>query len=156
MEIYKKIDQIYGPSSWTVKWSLNNGILYADNIEIGGLDTLLTSDNRTVKEVLLSKENFIACIGEKGYKGYFADYRSAKEKGFYALSTYMKEFNIVLRYEDKRDVHGSHCITVMKGDATYESYFDWPYTQSKEIEETFSSLRKLINPEKMRLIVALQ
>ena len=156
MGLYKKVDAIHGPSSWTVEWTVKDGKLYADNSEVGGLDTLLTR-NQTVREILLSKENIVANIGENYYrKSFFVDYRSAKEKGFLALSSYMREFEITLKYEDERDVHGPHCIILKKGDASYESHFDWPYTQSKEVEEIFSSLRKLVDPKKMQLIVAPQ
>lgn len=151
--IYYKIDSIYGPSSWTVNWHMKEGILYADDIEIGGLNVVLTDDKRTVKEVLLSKKNLVANIGDKVYKGYFADYESAKEKGFAELSDYMKDNQIIIKYQDNRDAHGWYGMSVSFRGNSYEIDFDWPYRQSKEMESIFCRLIPLINPMKLQLIL---
>lgn len=151
--VYYMIDKVYGPSSWTVNWHMENGILYANEVEIGGLETLLTEDKRTVKEVLLSKANIIANIGEKCYKGFIADYKTAKENGFDALSDYMEKHQITIKYQDNRDAHGWFGISLVSDEKTYEVDFDWPYRRSKEMESIFCRLIPFINPIKLQLIL---
>lgn len=151
--VYYMIDKIYGPSSWTVNWHVENGILYANDIEIGGLETLLTEDKRTVKEVLLSKANIIANIGERCYKGFIANYKTAKENGFDALSDYMEKNQITMKYQDNRDAHGWFGMSVSFRGNSYEVDFDWPYRQSKEMESIYKILIPLINPMKLQLIL---
>lgn len=151
--VYSKIDRIYGPSSWTVKWSLRNGILYADEIEIGGLETVLTKDNRTVKEVLLSKPNIIANIGEKCWRGFSCNYKTAAERGFGDVALYLERENISISYENSTSSNGWWGIKVSIDKEDFEEAFCWPYTKSEKVDSIFNKLDQLIDPTKLDLVL---
>lgn len=138
---YNKIDAVYGPSSWTVRWHIENNKVYAENLEIGDIDSPILENNGTIREILLSDENLIANL-LKGLK-------DSK------VNEYIQSKNISFEYVNNTRVKGWHGFVIRSGNEKYEKSICWPWKASPGFIKVMDDIRQLVNPEELQLLMKL-
>lgn len=156
-KVYAAIDDVFGPSSWIVRYCEKPDGVYAyasdrnHGVKVAEISDPFTWDGKSWEDLLWDEENIIANLSNGDS---YVSYDNCTNP---IIRRWLKDNQMVYEYIDQSESHGWHGFSFRKweGDKeiSYNRSISWPWTTSEGYKAYLESLKKLIKIANIKLVM---